>query len=193
MGPSGVQSPRGRGSEGAWTRGKRRRVNEGVLCASFIGPMSNEIAAQASSGLLPNLMNRTMMADPDDAPVAGDTRIHLGALMTGEQPDIAPRDGHVCPGQGGMSVFLGHADQVRPMMSKARWPAELGGLGEHPLFQMPSEAVPAALSVVPDPPERSRKKPRTHATVQPALRCPAQDYQRAIHSTRPDWKRYKGT
>lgn len=130
-----------------------------------------------------------MLADDNDKlPVVGETRSHLGAMIaTHKSADlIHDENGIVQPKKGGMSVFWGDPR----MMSRPRRPRELGGDGDLPLFQMDEGDMPPTLSV--DRNGMRKKKPDTHATVEPKAQCHKDEYQGAIHSTRPKWRPYPG-
>lgn len=139
--------------------------------------------------MTPNILNRAMLADDSDQlPVVGDTRCHLGALLAAKPPADLTHDvdGMVRPQKGGMSVFCGDPLHMPPSVL----PRELGGNCDRPLFQMDEGNMPSTLTV-----NRNgvkRRPPSTHANVEPRVPCHRDEYQKALHSTRPHWRRHQG-
>lgn len=122
-------------------------------------------------------MYRTMKADVDGGPTVGIVANTLGARPSKDIP--VDESGSVEPQTGGMSVTL----EDPRLMSRPFRPRELGGESRHPLFEMDSERLPAALTHRPAPPAPG------HHVVEPAERCLFSEYVGRLHATRPWWKR----
>jgi hypothetical protein len=121
---------------------------------------------------------RAMRSDSDGQPRLGRAARDLGVRIEGRFADLpVAADGSVRPGTGGMSVAV---DDARHL-PKPRRPRSLGGEGRDPVFSLQSGAFPESLSLHVDR--------RPHALVEPALPCLLNDYERALASTRPSWRK----
>lgn len=129
-------------------------------------------------------MFRAMKKAEDRRPVLGRTARTLGVRISpqGAVPEDPPEfdvypdaAGHVLPGQG-MSVAM-HDPGGLP---RHRKPRSLGGEGRDPVFSLPVSAVGKALNVNEDRPP--------HALIEPASRCPLEEYEAALAETRGSWE-----
>jgi len=122
------------------------------------------------------LLYRTMRAEADRKPAVGASATCLGARPGIDLPVEA--EGLVRPRTGGMSVT---ADDPREI-DRVRRPRARGGESRHPLFLLDAALLPVSLACRPIPP------PLSHHAVEPTARCPFEDYQAALASTRDDWR-----
>lgn len=121
---------------------------------------------------------RAMKAEADGLPKVGRSGRGLGVRIDGPTRDLAVgQAGTVEPGRGGMSVALDAALNL----PKHRLPRSLGGEGRDPVFAMVSVEIPRSLLV------RSDRYP--HAFVEPVRRCLLADFESALASTRPLWRK----
>jgi len=128
-----------------------------------------------------SLLYRAMRAGPDGLPQVGRSSSTLGVRLAGDYRDIAVDSaGIVRPNVGGMSVVL---DDPRSL-PRARRPRSLGGVGRHPVFCLGEEKLPGLLTIRADQPP--------HAFVEPSVACRFEQYETALHSTRPDWRKTHG-
>jgi hypothetical protein len=87
--------------------------------------------------------------------------------------------GDVEPGDEGMSVTASSLSDL----PEFRRPAELGGTGKDPVWEMDSDELPPRLTVVSD------DEDPTHALIAPAESMTIEEYEGAIAETRAFWRR----
>lgn len=121
---------------------------------------------------------RTMKKAPDGLPMPGRSARMLGVRVEGIHVDVRPdAQGHVLPGQGGMSVTVDDPLQM-PVARRARWLAR--GASEDPLSAIEAMRIVPPLSV--------RVDAGAHALVEPAGPASLATYEADLASTRPGWE-----
>lgn len=121
------------------------------------------------------MLFRAMKAGTDGKPICGETKRHLGACIPGDvNADV---EGTVHPRTGGMSVT---AANPRALPNHRR-PPEWGGKGRDPVFSIEQANLGEDLDARPE------ASGSDHWFVEPARVMIAENYQRAIWTTRPAW------
>ena len=90
--------------------------------------------------------------------------------------------GMVRPQTGGMSVNPPPPEN----MAEHRRPAEHGGLGKDPVWELETDALPPELTYRPDPDE----PPGTHGFIGPSAPMHLNEYVSALRSTCRLWRRF---
>ncbi len=121
-----------------------------------------------------------MRADRDGLPLVGKTARYLSVRPNVDIP--VDEDGMVDPETGGMSVSPPPVENLHPL----RLPREYGGLGKDPVFDIETDGLPDTLAYRPDP-----DNPEGHGFLEPSRRMPFVEYERAVHATRPLWRRLR--
>jgi hypothetical protein len=119
---------------------------------------------------------RGMRAAPDSLPETGASARTLGARPGTDIPIDAIGD--VSPRTGGMSV----APHTPRNLPPHRRPPEFGGSGRDPVFGIDTENLGQDLAYRPDP-----ANPGGHGFIEPSRPMSQDDYQTALHGTRPLW------
>ncbi len=115
-----------------------------------------------------------MRMGSDGQPEPGMSMRTLGVRVR----DIHPRlDGTVDPKQGGLSV-----SPTPEGLPRATRPAEIGGVGKDPVFEIETDELPEELSFRKDP-----NNPDMHGFIEPAYPMKFEHYQRRIRETSALW------
>lgn len=122
-----------------------------------------------------------MRAAEDDSPLVGGSARYL--TVRRDVDILVDEEGMVEPEAGGMSVSPPPVRNLHPL----RLPRELGGVGKDPVFEVETDELHEALAYRPDP-----ENPEGHGFVEPSRWMPFAEYERAVHETRPLWKRFHG-
>ena len=128
----------------------------------------------ASVVVMSRLYYRSMKTDPDRLPQIGESARALGVRPHRDIP-VNSR-GVVAPMTGGMSITADDPMKLPPH----RRPASYGGTGRDPVFEIHGDSFGGSLSLRQD-------GPPGHCLVEPLFFCLFEDYQVAIHTTRPFW------
>jgi hypothetical protein len=124
------------------------------------------------------MIYRGMKDDGEGMPACGPTARTLGVRLT---RDIKiSEDQMVGPGTGGMSV----APDSPQNLERHRRPAEHGGYGPDPVWEIDSDDLPSTLAYRPDPRNVSR-----HGFVEPIEEMSLNAYQEALATSRGFWSR----
>lgn len=120
---------------------------------------------------------RSMKSDVDGHPRCGTTGASLGV-----RPRDIPLDGdQVVPDTGGLSVTPDDPALMREEFRPEHLP---GGLSRLPLFMIRAGDLGPDLTIRPDP-----RDPLTHHFFEPSRSMHVEQYQAALCSTRPSWRR----
>ncbi len=128
----------------------------------------------ASVIAMSRLYYRSMKTDPDRLPQIGESARALGVRPHRDIP-VNSR-GVVAPMTGGMSITADDPMKLPPH----RRPARYDGTGRDPVFEIDGDYFGDSLSL------RQDGLPG-HCLVEPLSFCRFEDYQAAIHTTRPFW------
>lgn len=123
---------------------------------------------------MPRLYYRSMKSDLDRLPQIGESARELGVRPDRDIP-VNSR-GVVGPMTGGMSITADDPMKLPPH----RRPASYDGTGRDPVFEIHGDSFGGSLSLRQD-------GPPGHCLVEPLSFCRFEDYQAAIHTTRPFW------
>jgi hypothetical protein len=123
---------------------------------------------------MPRLYYRFMKSDLDRLPQIGESARELGVRPDRDIP-VNSR-GVVGPMTGGMSITADDPMKLPPH----RRPASYDGTGRDPVFEIHGDSFGGSLSLRQD-------GPPGHCLVEPLSFCRFEDYQAAIHTTRPFW------
>ena len=123
---------------------------------------------------IPHLYYRSMKPDPDRLPQISESARELGVRPHRDIP-VNSR-GVVAPMSGGMSITADDPMKLPPH----RRPASDDGTGRDPIFEIQGDFFGGSLSLRQD-------GPPGHCLVEPLSFCLCEDYQAAIHTTRPFW------
>ncbi len=123
---------------------------------------------------MPRLYYRSMQTEPDRLPKTGEIARELGVCPDRDLP--VDSSGFVAPMTGGMSITADDPMNLPPH----RRPASDDGNGRDPAFEIHGDSFGGSLSL------RQDGRP-SHYLVEPHTFCLFEDYQVALHATRPFW------
>jgi|SRR5215211_1051410 len=126
---------------------------------------------------------RAMKADANGKPEIDNTARTLGVRIGGRRPDIVvAASGLVLPETGGMSVSPPPPENL----PEHRRPAEYGGIGRDPVWELNTNYLPPELAYRPDP-----KEPDRHGFIEPVVPMHLDDYETFLRMTRNLWLPYR--
>ncbi len=123
---------------------------------------------------MPRLYYRSMQTDPDRLPKTGESARELGVRPHRDLP--VDSSGFVAPMTAGMSITADDPMTLPPQRRQARY----DGTGRDPFLENHGDAFGGSLSL------RQDGRP-SHYLVEPHAFCLFEDYQVALHATRPFW------
>lgn len=127
---------------------------------------------------------RAMKITEDGRPEIGRTARTLGARTGGGTQDIAmAASGYVLPETGGVSVSPPPPENL----PEHRRPAEYGGIGRDPVWELDTDNLPPELDYRPDP-----GLPYRHGFIEPAVPMPLKEYEAQLHATQSIWRLFRG-
>jgi hypothetical protein len=123
---------------------------------------------------MPRLYYRSMHTDPDRLAKIGESARELGVRPDRDLP--VDSRGFVAPMTGAMSITADDPMNLPPH----RRPARYDGTGRDPVFEIHGDSFGGSLLL------RQDGRP-SHDLVEPHAFCLFEDYQVALHATRPFW------